>query len=60
MGGVEGDRSVREVYEGLLVMAVSEHVVCKLKNELFDELIEMMGKTGYRKDRKKEVVEVVD
>ena len=58
-GGRWGDRSGREVYEGILVGAVLEHVVCGgLRGELFVELMEelmeeVMGKTGYRKDRTK-------
>ena len=53
-GGGESDRSVREMDEGLLVEVVVEHVVCGvLKDELFVELMEVMGRTGYRKDRKK-------
>jgi hypothetical protein len=52
-GGREGDWSVREVEEGLLVAVVVEHVVYGgLKGELFVELMEVMGRTGYRKKRK--------
>ena len=49
--GRDGERSVRGVYEGLLVMAVLEHVVCGgLRGELFVELMEeVVGRTGYRK-----------
>ena len=39
----------------MLVKVVLEHVVCGgLRGELFVELMEVMGRTGYRKDRKKE------
>ena len=58
VGGGEGDREVREVEEGLLVGVVFEHVVCGgLRDELFVELMEVMGRTGYRKDRTKKKVE---
>ena len=45
-GGWEGDRKVKEVEEGLLVTVVLEHVLCGgLKDELFVELMEVMGRT---------------
>ena len=49
-GEVEVDRSVREMDRGLLVKVVLEHVVCGgLRWELFVELMEVMGRTGYWK-----------
>ena len=50
-GGGAVDVKVKEMDRGVLMSVVLEHVVCGgLRGGLFVELMELLGRTGYRKD----------